>query len=120
VTAKHRLKVLSDIDRVLAAEGLTWADIAAALQAPSESWIEIKAVAVLDMIERILGFPDMLSDNAQSFLKQTGERALRQDVVHLSARQAAWLDALHNKAEAAEADGVTIKQEIRPKHYLVH
>jgi hypothetical protein len=32
VTDKHRLKVLSDIDRVLAAEGLTWADVAAALE----------------------------------------------------------------------------------------
>jgi hypothetical protein len=37
--------------------------------------------------------------------------------VHLSARQAAWLDALHSKVEAAEARGV---ERLGPKLYVVH
>jgi hypothetical protein len=55
VTDKHRLKVLSDIDRVLAAEGLTWADVAAALMPQEVAPVVLKADVVSAMVEHISG-----------------------------------------------------------------
>jgi hypothetical protein len=62
------------------------------------------------MVEHIRKFPDILTDNARDFLQQVNAQVLRLERggnvelgVHLSGRQAAWLDALHSKAEAAEA-----------------
>jgi hypothetical protein len=118
VTDKHRLKVLSDIDRVLAAEGLTWTDIAAALEPKLEvAPIVLKADAVAATVERIRQSPRVLTDNARDFLAQVNAQVLRlqragdtEIGVHLSGRQAAWLEALHSKAEAAEAEVVASKR----------
>jgi hypothetical protein len=121
MTDKHRLKVLSDIDRVLAAEGVTWADVAEALIPQETPPVVLKAADVSAMVEHIRKFPDILSNNAQDFLGQVNAQAARSDKsgdagVHLSARQAAWLDALHSKAEGAELK----QQQAAPKLYLVH
>jgi hypothetical protein len=101
MTDQHRLKVLSEIDRVLAAEGLTWADVAAALAPPrGETLAAADLLATIDRIERedknrIL----FLTPNARSFLAEMRERAAENDAVYLSGKQAVWLHALHAQAE---------------------
>jgi hypothetical protein len=98
VTDQHRLKVLSDIDRVLAAEGLTWADIAEALNEPQGE--DLAATEVLSIIERIQQeHTVLLTNNARSFLDQLRERAMENNSVHFSFRQGQWLYALQEQAE---------------------
>jgi hypothetical protein len=107
LTDRRRLQVLSDIDRVLAASGMTWEDIAAAVMPPS---LDIDAKTALAMIERITKHPDILTDNASDFLTQLVENMKGQDEMHLSARQAEWLHGLNERAKAAEA------KRIQPSH----
>src|SRR5262245_25431475 len=106
VTDEHRLKVLSDIDRVLAAEGLMWADIAEALIPPEEAMPADVLLAMLDSIERA---PEFLSPRAEMFLADLRTQATENDSVHLTFRQSAWLHALHQKAER-ERIATNIKQ----------
>jgi hypothetical protein len=84
MTDAYRLKVLSEIDRVLAAEGLMWTDIAAALTEPPGE--DLPTAELLTMIERIEQQDRMilLTPNARSFLAQMRERATEDDIVHLS------------------------------------
>src|SRR4029450_4519959 len=89
LTDKARLKALADIDRVLAAEGLTWTDIAAGLLAPA-----LPVECVLAMLDRIAQQPDLLTDKARDFITQLRERASRTDRVFLSPRQSEWLYGL--------------------------
>ena len=101
LTDQHRLKVLSEIDRVLAAEGLTWADIAAALAPPrGETLAAADLLATIDQIEqedknRIV----FLTPNARSFLAEMREQAAENDAVYLSGKQAVWLRGLREQAE---------------------
>jgi hypothetical protein len=94
LTDKARLKALADIDRVLAAEGLTWTDIAAGLLAPA-----LPVECVLAMLDRIAQQPDLLTDKARDFITQLRERASRTDRVFLSPRQSEWLYGLDYDAE---------------------
>jgi hypothetical protein len=102
LTDRHRLKVLSEIDRVLAAEGLTWADIAEALAPPrGETLAAADLLATIDHIEqedknRIV----FLTLNARSFLAEMREQAAENDSVYLSGKQAVWLRALHERARS--------------------
>lgn len=107
VTDRRRLQVLSEIDRSLAAEGLTWGAVAGELLQPS-SYPEpdvITADAVLAMVDRIGRWPDDLSRGARDFLASMNGQALEAQRlgdgnVRLSRRQTAWLYGLHQKAEA--------------------
>jgi hypothetical protein len=96
LTDRHRLKVLSDIDRVLALDGLTWTDIADTLRAPA-----MTVEDVLKMVEHIEQHPDLLSDNARSFIAMLRERATSYRVVNLSPRQCEWLSILYEQAQNA-------------------
>jgi DNA-binding transcriptional MerR regulator len=97
VTDQHRLKVLSEIDRVLAAEGLTWADIAEALNEPQgEDLAAAEALALIERIEQ--EHTVLLTNNARSFLDQLRERAMENYSVHFSFRQGQWLYALQEQA----------------------
>jgi hypothetical protein len=96
VTDEHRLEVLSDIDRVLAAEGLMWADIVEALIPPEETIPADDLLAMLDTIERERMF---LTARADMFLVDLRTRAADNDIVHLTGKQSAWLHLLLQKAE---------------------
>jgi hypothetical protein len=100
LTDRRRLEVLSDIDRVLAASGMTWEDIADAVMPPR---LDIATKTALAMIERITKHPDILTENASDFLSQVAENMKGQDAATLSPRQAEWLHALDERAKAAEA-----------------
>jgi hypothetical protein len=92
----HRLKVLSDIDRVLAAKGLTWADFAEAL---SEAGGSLPVAELLTIIEHIEQHRTLLTDNACSFLADLREKAAAQaDEVRLTVRQGQWLYELLSQA----------------------
>jgi hypothetical protein len=93
----HRLKVLADIDCVLAAKGLTWADFAEAL---SEQGGSLPVAELLSAIEFIEQHPTVLTDNARSFLAGLREKAAaaQADEVRLTVRQGQWLDELLHQA----------------------
>jgi hypothetical protein len=103
ITDKHRLKVLSDIDRVLLSAGISWHDVANALQPPPQ-YADHNAADVLAIVKRIEARRYLLSDNAQQFVAQVREDATGEDTVELSERQAHWLARLHEEAEAEEAE----------------
>jgi hypothetical protein len=96
LTDRRRLEVLSDIDRVLAAHGITWLDIADALMSPNE----IDAQTVLAMVERIRMSGCCLTFEAERFISEMVEKVEGRDAVHLSLRQIQWLYALDEKAAA--------------------
>jgi hypothetical protein len=92
----HRLKVLADIDCVLAAKGLTWADFAEALSEAGGSLPVAELQATIEFIEQ---HPTVLTDNARSFLAGLREKAAAQaDEVRLTVRQGQWLDELLHQA----------------------
>jgi hypothetical protein len=100
MTDQHRLKVLSDIDRLLAGEGFMWADIAEALSPPrGEGLPAADVLAIIDRIEqqeRALS----LTSNASAFLADVRDRAEEGGgSVYLTSKQTAWLHALHAQAE---------------------
>ena len=102
-TDKYRLKVLAEIDGALAANGLTWRDVAYALRLPT--WETFEADDLLALIAFIKKHARLwLSDNAVSFLADVGERASWGDPVELTDRQAAWLRGLHEQAERMQAE----------------
>jgi molybdopterin converting factor small subunit len=91
---------LGEIDRVLAAEGLMWADVAEALL-PSETRVpSADLLAMVDHIEQEekdrIFFPTM---NAGRFLADLRERAAENETVYLTPRQGAWLHALLDQAK---------------------
>ncbi len=99
VTDQRRLKVLSDIDRVLLAENMTSASIAALLEERTNEYADIGSDEVLAMAEFIAAHnPQGLSDSALNFLRQLREAAGWGAAVSLSARQREWLWKLHHKA----------------------
>jgi hypothetical protein len=105
VTDAYRLKVLSEIDRVLAAEGQTWADIAEALSEPQGGSLPVaELLAIIERIEQqyrsSASWQTPLTDNACSFLADLREKAAVQiGEVHLTFRQGQWLYALQEQAE---------------------
>jgi len=127
VTDRHRLKVLSDIDRALAAEGLTWGAVAAELLQPP-SYPEpdvIEADGVLLMVDRILRWPDDLSRGARDFLASMNGQALEarrlgDGNVRLSRRQTAWLYGLYEKAKAERERPVLKVVASEPSTAAVH
>jgi hypothetical protein len=89
LTDKHRLKVLSDIDRVLAAAGLTWADFAAEAVPPPEEDVPVDVLlTIVESIELEANEKSMfISTSAREFLMDLRGRArsARGDrMVHLS------------------------------------
>lgn len=115
VTDARRLKAMSDVDRVLAAEGLTWADIADFLEERTNVVTEVNADEALAMADIVSQHADLLSDNARDFLGQVVRKVIaareatqqpghymfgKEAVIELSARQIKWLLDLHGKAKA--------------------
>ena len=99
VTDQHRLKVLSDIDRVLAAEGMTWADIAAAVEERTNEYADVPAAEVMAAVDFIaLRDAQGLTDSARDFLRQLMHSADGAATVSMSARQREWLGALYHNA----------------------
>jgi hypothetical protein len=101
LTDHHRLKVLGEIDRVLAAEGLMWADVAEALQ-PSETRLPAAdLLAMVDHLEREDKDRTFfaLTTNAGKFIADLRERAAENETVYLTPRQGAWLHALLDQAK---------------------
>ncbi len=120
VTDQRRLKVMSDIDRVLAAEGLTWASIAALLEKRTNEYADLGSDEVLAMAEFIATNSYGLSDSALNFLRQLREAAGRAAAVSLSARQREWLWKLHNKATIQDEQAAQRAMTRAPTTALVH
>lgn len=94
----HRLKVLTQIDRVLASEGLSWQAIADML--PEPAWSPASVIAAVDCIER---YPDLRGvAHAAQFLAECRDRAKAHKQVYLSPRQSAWLANLWEQAREHE------------------
>jgi hypothetical protein len=96
ITDKRRLKVLSDIDRVLAADGLSWDDIAEALMSPSGV---TPSKTILDMIDAVAKAELVMTENAVQFLSQLREQASQEPAVELSPKQNHWIRGLFERAE---------------------
>jgi hypothetical protein len=102
LTDELRLKTLSDIDRVLTAEGLSWSDIAESIRLTA-----MAAADLLKTLEYIEQHPSRLntSDKTRPFLKQLRERTTARQRVYLSDRQIDCLSCLYNDAIDAADDG---------------
>jgi hypothetical protein len=98
MTDQHRLKVLSDIDRVLARDGITWLEIAEALMPPGGQDFPVSNIlAVVERIEQLR--PTLfLTPNATAFLADLRSRASESDEVHLTSKQYMWLHGLEEQA----------------------
>ena len=105
LTNHHRLKVLGEIDRVLAAERLMWADVAAALLPPETRMPAAHLLVMVDHVEQENNLRQTyesylhLTPNATKFLADLRGRAAESDPVYLTPRQGAWLQALHDQAK---------------------
>ena len=108
LTDELRLKTLSDIDRVLTAEGLSWSDIAESIRLTA-----IAAADLLKMLDFIEQHPSRLNanDKTHSFLQQLRERTTARQRVYLPDRQNDCLSCLCNDAIDA-ADGLRDNGEV--------
>jgi hypothetical protein len=108
----NRLKTLSEIDRVLAKDGVTWCDIADALQQPPrQQWEADVVLAMIDRIERVAQCVTCgLTANARDFLGQVREDATHGDDVRLTPRQSEWLRQLYERAEAEAKQPATAER----------
>jgi hypothetical protein len=113
ITDKRRLKVLSDIDRVLAAESSSWTDIADHLMPPNSM---VRSDMVLSMIARIEDWQrkclGTLTDSASSFLGQLLEQAPQEPAIRMSHKQYAWLRQLFDRADKklSESEAKPVEQ----------
>lgn len=121
MTDRHRLKVLGDIDRVLAAEGVTWADIAALLEERTNEYADISADEVLAAVDFIaLRDAQELTDSARDFLRQLAHSAEGAATVSMSARQREWLGALYHNAAQHQQHAAEDAMASAPSTMAVH
>jgi hypothetical protein len=98
LTDRRRLEVLSDIDRVLAAENLSWTDITECLMPPSSMLQSATVVQMCETIAQALQLAP-LTENATEFLTELLRQAKLEPAVHLTPRQYQWLRSLYERAE---------------------